>query len=712
MKLRDAAFLTVIFLGSFLLFLIEPIAGKQLLPLLGGSAAVWTTCLVFFQIALLLGYFCSYLFATKLEPSVQSRVYLILLCAALAQLGVMFDQHLHANTAHPILSAFWLLGTLIGIPFLALSAASPLLQAWYGYTAHTSESVSPYHLYAISNLGSLVALAAYPTLIEPRVTLRGQIAAWIIGFAVFTVLCGAIHWSARRLLNVAASREATADVQSGVQSDVESTVGPGALALWVLLPACASLLLCAVTNYLSQNVAPVPMLWVIPLGVYLLSFVVAFNGRTLWPRWLMLCVLAVVLGSAGYVLYTYDESVLHLAAIPILCTVLFVACLFCHGEVYRLRPRARDLTSFYLCVAGGGAAGAVFVGVVTPVIFAGNYELFWGLIFLSVLAAAVSWQQGVAWFVLYGAGAVAMGFLLRVQVRTYEEDTIARMRSFYGALRVTELPLAEGPGTLRDLYNGTIEHGTELYGTGSPLTPTTYYGNDSGVGFAMNFCCAEKPRRVGVIGLGAGTMAAYGRPGDVFRFYEINPMMEYVARNFFTYLSESLASIQIVLGDARVSLSAEPPQQFDVLVVDAFSGDAVPVHLLTAQAIALYQRHLKPAGILAMHVSSQYLDLAPVVQQQADHAGLRAILIDSVPDEDLGEYAADWVLVTANTDFLAVPEVVEVSEDISVPKTLRLWEDDYSSLLPLLRWKGPTEADDETPADDHGPASAPPIHLR
>ena len=671
-------FRTAIFLGSFLLFLIEPIAGKRLLPLLGGSAAVWTTCLVFFQLALLLGYLCAHLFATKLRPPKQSLAYLMLLCAALAQLAITLGQNLRASTAHPIFSVFWLLSTLIGIPFLALSAASPLLQAWYSYATITSELVSPYHLYAISNLGSLLALVAYPILIEPRFTLHGQIVVWSLGFGIFTILCGVIHWRGRRLFRSAPSQETTTDLESSPR--VTDRV------LWMLLAACGSLLLCAVTNYLSQNVAAVPLLWIMPLSVYLLSFVMAFNGWILWPRWPILCLLAVALGSMGYILCEYTDIELRLAVIPISCAFLFIACLFCHGEAYRLRPGARYLTSFYLSVSAGGTVGAFFVGVLAPVVFTANYELFLGFIFASALAAVVCWKQGLTWFLFYGAGTVALVGLFIFQVRTYERDTIARMRSFYGPLRVTETRSFEHD-TVRTLYNGTIEHGTQLYGSGRRLVPNTYYADSSGVGLALNFCCSGRPRHVGVIGLGAGSLAAHGRRGDVFRFYEIDPLVERIALNLFTYVSKSDAAIQIVLGDARVSLAAESSQQFDVLAVDAFSGDAIPVHLLTAQAFALYRRHLKPTGILAIHVTNRYLDLAPVVQQQADHAGLQAALIisSSNPAQDIAR--ADWVLVSGNAEFLSLPELAAAREDIGGPKGLRLWNDDYNSLLPVVRWK-------------------------
>ena len=674
-----------IFLGSFLLFLIEPIVGKRLLPLLGGSAAVWTTCLVFFQASLLLGYLCAHFFATRLKLRAQSRVYLVLLSAAVVQLGATFGYHLAASTAHPVLTVFWLLSILIGMPFLALAAASPLLQSWYGYTTKKGELVSPFHLFAISNFGSLLALLAYPFVIEPRISVHRQIVAWSLGFLVFVSLCGMIHWS----------RSFAVGDQQSLETDPGATPGVDERVIWLLLGACGSLMLCAVTNYLGQNVAAVPLLWILPLSVYLLSFVVGFNGRTLWPRWLAFSLLAVALGTAGTTLYKYGESQakLRLAIIPIFCTILFIICLFCHGELYRLRPSARYSTSFYLYISAGGAVGAFFVGVLAPILFSANYELICGLILASGLAATVLWKRNVASSLFWSAGTVGLAVLFTVQVRTGRRDTILRERSFYGALRVTEKPIRVGPyrvgpGMVRTLYNGTIEHGMQLYGSGWRAVPTTYFGVNSGVVLALRFCCGDAPRRVGVIGLGVGTLAAYGRPKDVFRFYEINPLVEEIARNQFSYLSDSRASIQIVLGDARNSLATEVSQQFDMLAVDAFTGDAIPVHLLTTQAFELYRRHLKPGGVLAVHVTNRYLDLAPVVQQLAAHAGLSSVLVISA-DSSTAVHRADWVLVSDNARFFSRPEVAAVGGKYHPDTDLTLWTDDYSSLLPVLIWNPP-----------------------
>jgi spermidine synthase len=666
----------VIVLGSFLLFLIEPIAAKHLLPLLGGSAAVWTACLVFFQSVLLLGYFCAHVLATRLTVRQQSLAFLAILGAALVQLVVVPGRTWQGSTAHPIVSVFALLGGLIGFPFLALSTSSPLLQSWFGH-GMASSTISPFYLFAVSNLGSLAALLAYPAVIEPYVSLRNQMSGWSAAFAVFVLLCGIVSWR---------GRDSFAKIRDVSGDPSDSAPGFGACALWFLLAGCGSLWLCAITNYLSRNVAAVPLLWTIPLAAYLLSFVAAFNGRILWPRWLALTFLAGAIGTTRYVLYEFTDVDLLFAAIPIFSGVLFVCCAFCHGEIYRLRPSPRHLTSLYLWVSAGGAAGAIFVGVVAPVLFSANYELFWALILVSALAAVVSWKREVLWSAAWTVATAAIAVWLVSQARIDRRSTIAQARSFYGTLRVTETPRSSS-STTRTLYNGTIEHGAQPYGSGEPLRPNTYYSEGSGIWMAMNLCCSG-PRRVGIIGLGTGTLASFGRPGDVFRFYEIDPLVEHIARTMFTYLSESDASVEVVLGDARVSLASEPSQQFDVLAVDAFSGDAIPVHLLTAEAVALYRRHLKPDGILAMHVTNQYLDLAPVVQQQADHAGLHAALIIASPNPFRDANRSDWVLVSANRSFFELPQIVAAKEDrIAVPATIRLWDDDYNSLLPIVRWQ-------------------------
>ncbi len=705
---------TAIFLGSFLLFLVEPMAAKRLVPLLGGSAAVWTTCLVFFQTALLLGYLCAHWLATRLRQRAQTLVYTGLLAVCLAQAALNLRPELHASTDHPIRSVFWLLTTLIGLPFLALSATNPLLQAWYARRGAGETGVPPYRLFALSNFGSLLALVVYPWLVEPRFSLRTQSAIWLAGFGVFALACAGIALLSRR-------REAIAWDPGRAASGSRPAFPPVRdRLLWLLLAACGSLLLCAMTNHISQNIAAIPLLWIVPLIMYLLSFVIAFSRGQWMPRLLrvpipvlnvsigrmgLLGLAAVSLGGLVFMISDARQDLPLIVAIPFYCGTLFVFCLFCHAELHRLRPAPEHATSFYLLIAAGGALGSVFVGVLAPIIFSGSYELGYGLVFTTVLALAVTWRSGIGWRIFWSVASVAVAAALLVfHARGDGEHTLAQVRNFYGVLRVTEDPNPPSPGETRYLYNGTIRHGSEIFTDVLRNTPTTYYSHDSGIGLALDLCCGTRPRRVGLIGLGAGTLAAYGRGGDVFRFYDINPLVEPLARHWFTYLRESAATIEVVPGDARLSLAREASQQYDVLAVDAFSGDAIPVHLLTSEALALYQRHLAPGGIIAFHVSNKFLNLAPVVRQQAEHAGLQVGYVVVPEDDDQkGTYSSDWVLVTANSGFLTLDPVEDATYEIPALPGLRLWTDDYNSVLPLLKWRKPPE-DDEQP--DSAPDSA------
>lgn len=693
MRLLNWVCALAIFLGSCLLFLVEPMVAKRLLPLLGGSSAIWITCLVFFQVALLLGYLLAHWLVTHLKPRAQAGIYGALLAAGLLLLGLNTRPEPHASTLHPVLSVFWVLTSLIGLPFLLLSAAGPLLQAWYARSFHSGTSsgssqqmVPPYRLFALSNFGSLLALVLYPWLIEPRFDLHVQTVAWTIGYAVFAVACGVVLWrgSALRGDDVVV-RDTSANNET-----VEPAPSVADRLLWLSLAACGSLLLCATTSYLSQNVAAIPLLWILPLVAYLLSFVLVFQGK-LYPRQIVLGLLGVMLVSLGYELYDVRETLPIKVAIIFFCSALLIICIFCHGELHRLRPAPRYVTSFYLLIAAGGALGAIFVGIAAPLIFTANYEFACGLVFTSVLAFAVTWQLGVPWRVGSFLMTAAMVTVIFFQTRGYKQDAILQERSFYGALRVTETRDPQ-MGADRTLIHGTILHGEQYFADKWRKVPTTYYAEDSGVGLALRLCCSGRPKRVGIVGLGAGTVAAYGRKGDVFRFYEINPQVETIAKDFFSYLQDSAAQIEIVPGDARLSMAQEPPQKYDVIVVDAFSGDAIPVHLLTTQAVKLYQRHLRPGGILAVHISNRYLNLGPVVQQQADYAGLQAVLITSDRENDRGdaEFTADWVLVTADKNFLAQKEVAEAGETIENKPGLRLWTDDYNSLLPIIlrqKWR-------------------------
>jgi spermidine synthase len=695
MRPRITLYIAAIFLSSSLLFLVEPMAGKRLLPLLGGSSAVWITCLVFFQTTLLLGYLCAHAIATRLSRRAQLVAYGFLLALSLAQVFATLNPHPHASTVRPVFSVLWVLTMLIGLPFLALSATNPLLQSWYahGRTEH-APSAPPYRLFALSNFGSLLALLAYPVMVEPNFSLRAQTLAWSVGFLLFVVVCGVIIAGRRKVPEVethsppAVSGAASTPSQAGTAAAPslisEAVPTPGDRTLWLLMAACGSLLLSAVTSHLSQNIAAIPLLWILPLTIYLLTFVLAFNGEKFYSRRMMLGLLPSALGGVAYLIVDTTTDVPIIISIPLFCLTLFIGAFFCHGELYRRRPSPRYITQFYLLIAAGGALGSMFVGVLSPLIFRGSYEMAWSLVYTAALAAVLLWRVHPVWRIFWPAATIGLLVVVVLQERADRENAIVQVRSFYGTLRVTEESTEEA-GIYRTLIHGTIQHGTQFLASEElRRLPTTYYSRDSGVGLALDNCCKGRARRVADIGLGTGTLAAYGEPGDVFRFYEIDPRVEIIAKNVFTYLRESRAKIEIVQGDARLSLEAEPPEKYDVIAVDAFSGDAIPVHLLTAEAIKLYQHHLAPGGIIAVHISNQYLNLAPVVQEQADHAGLKAVMVSTEDDDDTGAFSSDWVLVTANEKFLALPEIANASEKIEPKPGLRLWTDDYSSLLPIL----------------------------
>src|SRR5881227_2095131 len=444
-----------IFLSSCLLFLVEPMAAKRLLPLLGGSAAVWITCLVFFQTTLLLGYMSAHGLARRLRPRNQALAYIVLLVLCLWQVGRAIHPDLHARPEHPIISVLWLLTTLIGMPFLALSATGPLLQSWYvlaGKNNSDRATQQPYRLFALSNFGSLLALVIYPWLIEPRFSLHTQNVAWAVGFLLLVLVAVLIGGQAQRFQPEAP--------QNAVDLPSEGRPNPTDRILWLLLPACGSLLLSAVTNHLSQNVAAIPLLWIIPLVMYLLSFVVAFNGERFCPRWLTWALFPLALGSVGYLLYDVELRVSFKLSIIVFCLALFLICLYCHSELHRRRPAPRYLTAFYLLIAAGGALGAIFVGVLVPVTFSGNYELACGLLFAAVMGLLVSWKHGRWWWILFIfwiAAAVAAGDLIHYQIKNDRQDTMLQTRSFYGTLSVTQT-IGHGGRMTRTLYHGTIEH--------------------------------------------------------------------------------------------------------------------------------------------------------------------------------------------------------------------------------------------------------------
>lgn len=705
----------VVFWSAFLLFAVEPMAAKRLLPMLGGSSAVWVTCLVFFQGMLLVGY----LYAWWMGRRNAIRVHCAMLLAAAAVLAMPLvlvtalgmDMHLGAVWAadHPVRTIFLALGATIGLPFLVLAATSPLVQVW---VASGNDGRVPYGLFALSNAGSLLGLVAYPALLEPRFTLAQQSIGWAAGFGLFAAASGWLAWRIARDRGgrPVEVRETPGAPPPSLPEEAADDRPPGPRRwIWFLLPMVASMQLCAVTSHLSQDVAAIPMLWVLPLGAYLLSFIVAFEMPKLYRRWLVGRMLAVMLASLGYALSKVDTTLPVGMAILFYLVELGLACWFCHAEVYRLRPlgprSAAESSGFYLCLAAGGVVGTFLVAIASPLLFRANYDLAIAFLATAAVAICVTWRDGWGQRLVWVTGTallLALTILLRVE---FGRHALMQARNFYGSLRVVEAGIDTGgavgnagdsaasaedysPGTgpVRVLMNGRIRHGTQMLSAEGRLIPTTYYALDSGVGVALTQCCTGRPKTVGVVGLGAGTLSAYGAAGDRMRFYEINPLVEGIARNLFTYMQDSAATIVVVGGDGRASLEREVPQHLDVLVVDAFSGDAIPLHLLTREAMQVYRRQLVPGGIVAFHVSNSYLDLAPEIALLAKDAGMQAARVQSGAVPARGEYRATWVLVSANTAFFALPGVRARTTEIGVPDGMRVWTDDYSSLLGVMRW--------------------------
>ena len=673
-------FRSAIFLASFLLFVSEPIAAKQLLPTFGGSAAVWMTCLVFFQVALLAGYLYAHAITRGAATRKQSLLHTVLLAGAAvsATAWAAGIAHPMLSGSYPVASIFATLTLSIGLPFLLLSSTSPLLQVWH---FRIEQTAIPFRLFALSNLASLLALLAYPTIIEPYLSLSLQRALWAGGVAAFAIITSILAWQSGTA-NVSSSQSGT---------ELEDPSAPAstlrAKLLWFLLPMAAAMQLSAVTAHLTSNIAAIPLLWILPLAVYLLTFILAFQMPSLRKyRGILLRLLAVMLASLAYLLSHTD------AGLPIGLGILFfliealVACLFCHTEAYALRPqRTSETTLFYLILAAGGATGSFLIGIAAPLVFSGNYDLAFTFLVTALLALAVVWDTNWAQRALWATGSALLVFLIYALHSSYHRQALLTRRNFYGSLRVVQ-SVTEHGDTVRTLLNGSIQHGSQIFSHDLSRVPTTYYAPDSGIGVALENCCVGRSKRVGVIGLGAGTLAAYGKPGDTFRFYEINPQVLPIAQHLFTYLRDSGATITFAQGDGRASLAAESPQNFDVLVVDAFSGDAIPLHLLTVEALAVYRRHLAPGGILAFHVSNQYVDLDSEVGQLATSAHLQARSISSPSEKQSGEFRATWVLVTEDGAIFQKPDFALRAVEIKPVPHVTAWTDNYSSLLPLVHW--------------------------
>jgi spermidine synthase len=712
-------FAGTILLSAFLLFQVQPLISKVILPWFGGCPAVWTTCMLFFQIILFAGYTYAHLAGSRLTLRGQAIAQMLILLAAVCLLPIIPGTSWKPTGSEaPTWRILLLLSATVGLPYFVLSTTSPLIQVWF---SRSYPGRSPYRLYALSNFGSLAALLSYPFVFEPAFDLTRQSWLWSVAFAVYVLLCGASAawlWKISRSLDDVGQVGNLPSVTSDpgrlatCPTDAGRLVTYPTVALWVFLPACASLMLLATTNHVCQNVAVVPFLWVVPLSLYLLSFIICFDHSRWYVRgfWVTLAIFA-ILAAVGLhdilplvnkaivrlkIRPTSDLSLNYVQDLTLYFSTMFIICMVCHGELVKLRPHPRHLTGYYLCISAGGALGGIFVSLLAPMIFPAFFEWHLGLA-LSFIVAVAALAVIVRKFGLFAVSTTitiiaGLGLFVIFQASKAGSTVVKRERNFYGVISVSERDVGDSKHRFV-LLHGTIRHGEQYIAPDDPQKrriALTYYGKTSGVGRVLEHLQSDRPvMRVGVIGLGVGTMASYARDKDNYRFYEINPAVRQLSDEggFYTYLSDARkrgATVEAVMGDARLSLEREVPQKFDLLVLDAFSGDSIPVHLLTREAFQIYRRHMAAGGVIAVHISNSYLNLAPVVRGLAQNGGLSVTGISTPDDDALDLLSNDWMLVSEDAKLIAAfptSASLQAKADQAIP----LWTDHYNNLFKIMK---------------------------
>jgi spermidine synthase len=663
-----------IFLSAFLLFLVQPLIAKQILPWFGGSAAVWTTCLLFFQSILLAGYAYADASVRWLKPRTQIVLHIALLAASLISLPIVADAAWKpTGSEDPIPRILALLAVAIGLPYLMLSSTTPLLQAWYW---RRYRSQVPYRLFALSNFASLLALLGYPLMVEPWFGGLQAAKYWSALYAVFAVACG--------ITAVVSVRAATDRTLAAEERDLPPAppVSAATLVTWLLLAALGSALLLAITNHITQNVASVPFPWVVPLALYLVTFIICFDHPRWYKRAVFLPLLWIVVPAMAWM----SDSLNLSQAAPLFGLGLFAGCMFCHGELARLKPDPRHLTLYYLMMSLGGALGALAVAIGAPLALNGYYEMQIALVLLVAFSLFRVLDEHIGARVVAACATAVVAWLSWGSFEAYREDVRAMDRDFYGVVRTKD---RNEVFPLRAMYHGPINHGGQLLDPKLSMSPSTYFSTTSAYGRVFASLPAG-PRSVGVIGLGAGALAAYAKPGDHWVFYEIASTVVHVAQTEFTFLRQSPAArTEIILGDGRLSLEREKPRAYDVLAIDAFSGDSIPMHLLTREAFEVYVKHLKPGGVMIFQATNRFVDIMPVVRRLADEAGfLTAHVSDSPSFEEGPGYwnsSTDQVIVTRNRELLDAAPIKEASEPAQARPELPVFTDDYYNLLRILK---------------------------
>lgn len=694
-------FAATIFLSAFLLFQVQPLMGRYVLPWFGGSPAVWTVCMLLFQTLLPAGYAYAHLSTSRLSPRRQGAWHLAVLAASLVALPIIPDAAWKPLGGEaPTWRILGLLAATIGGPYFVLSTTGPLLQSWFA-AAHPARS--PLRLYALSNVGSLLALISYPFLVEPSLRLSDQARLWSCGYVVFALLCA---WNAVQRMRSTPTEAPAAEVATPALP-LTGNVLLGDKLFWIALSAVGSTMLLATTNQISQDVTVTPFLWILPLAIYLVSFILTFDAPRWYRRDVFGPLLAVAIAAA---VYTVDAGPKLSFAVQVLIygTTLFATTMVCHGELIRAKPASNELTMFYLLISIGGALGGAFTALVAPRLFSGFWEYQLSLAACGILFVVAIERSGaigrtpgsrLLLRTAFLCGAVVLFSSLGKQMLARDASVVSAKRNFYGVLRVLE-QTAAGRGTRRAMIHGRTIHGIQDLDDSHRREAAGYYGPESGVGLTLRrlrppmkvvsdgYCgFASHPRfRVGVVGLGAGTLAVYAQHRDRYTFYEIDPDVARLAEDHFTYLRDAAMNVDVELGDARICLESQAGSlQFNVLAIDAFSGDSIPMHLLTRECFELYRRHLADDGVLALHISNNNVDLTPVVVGLSQEIGYDVRIVHSPADEARGVNEAVWALVTRNQSFLNDPEIAAAAKVPQLKSPPIVWTDDFGSLRQVLK---------------------------
>jgi hypothetical protein len=718
-------FAGTLFVSASLMFVLQPLFGKLLLPLLGGSPSVWNTCMVFYQTILFLGYLYAHVLSTRFAKSKQILFHVGIIGLSLIALPVALPEHIAPPTdSNPTFWLFWILLLAIGLPFFVVSTTAPLIQKWFSQIGHRS-SDDPYFLYAASNAGSLISLLSYPFLLEPNIGLAQQQTYWSIGYAVLCLLiasCGGLLWKSQTA--VIAETAAT------------ETISTRQKLHWLALAFVPSSLLLGLTNFISTDIASVPLLWIIPLTVYLLSFIIVFShwNDRIHP-WMVKIQPIIFIPFLAYAFVNPADLpywvylILHVVA-------FFFAVMVCHGELAKSRPSTQHLTQFYLIMSFAGMLGGMFNTFVAPFIFNGIYE------YPIMIVAALLLRPLLAWnvkqliipavllsigFVLYASindllqhfDAIALSlialsvlvYFLRKQTMSYaltigvvmflalslhglSSNTLFQQRSFFGVMAVRESVLTDEqnkPETYHELFHGTTKHGAQRLPEHLARIPLTYYSQPGPMGqLFKTFDKQNADWKIGVVGLGAGALACYAKPTQNWTLYEIDPLVINIASNpdYFTYLSRCLPKATMRVGDARLALEKEPDGQFDLLMMDAFSSDAVPTHLLTKEALELYFKKLKPNGILAFHITNRHLALKKVLSVHAEQQHFAALIQEfKAPDNMPLVVDTDWVVMAKQADTLQPLTLAMLGDWQTMPLYFGLspWTDDFTNIVKI--WK-------------------------